>query len=48
MFIFHTHLVLKTCGETTLLVAIQPLLDLARDYCGFDVVDVRIEFCLQD
>ena len=41
MFVFRTHLVLKTCGETTLLHAIQPLLGLARDYCGFDVVDVR-------
>ncbi|CAF1034742.1 unnamed protein product, partial [Adineta ricciae] len=39
MFVFRTHLVLKTCGETTLLHAIQPLLGLARDYCGFDVVD---------
>ncbi len=41
MFIFRTHFVLKTCGETTLLHAVQPILELARDYCGFDNVDVR-------
>ena len=41
MFVFRTHFVLKTCGETTLLHAVQPMLELARDYCGFDLVDVR-------
>jgi len=41
MFIFRTHFVLKTCGETTLLHAVQPILELARDYCEFDSVDVR-------
>jgi hypothetical protein len=44
MFIFRTHFVLKTCGETTLLHAVQPILDLARAYCEFDVVDVRRRF----
>jgi S-adenosylmethionine decarboxylase len=44
MFIFRTHFVLKTCGETTLLHAVEPMLGLARDYCGFDIVDVRIHF----
>jgi S-adenosylmethionine decarboxylase len=39
MFVFRTHFVLKTCGETTLLHAVQAILDLARDYCGFDIVD---------
>ncbi|UJR14976.1 hypothetical protein I4U23_001955 [Adineta vaga] len=39
MFVFSTHLVLKTCGETTLLHAVQPLLRLARDYCELDTVD---------
>ena len=41
MFIFRTHFVLKTCGETTLLHAVQPVLALASEYCGFDAVDVR-------
>ena len=41
MFIFRTHFVLKTCGETTLLHAVQPMLELAREYCGFDSADVR-------
>ncbi|CAF3665274.1 unnamed protein product, partial [Adineta steineri] len=39
MFIFRSHFVLKTCGETTLLHAVQPMLGLARDYCGFDTID---------
>ncbi|CAF1203527.1 unnamed protein product [Adineta ricciae] len=39
MFVFQTHFILKTCGETTLLHAVQPMLDLARDYCGLDIVD---------
>jgi S-adenosylmethionine decarboxylase len=39
MFIFQTHFILKTCGETTLLHAVQPMLELARDCCGLDVVD---------
>ncbi|CAF3551021.1 unnamed protein product [Adineta steineri] len=39
MFVFQTHFILKTCGETTLLHAVQPMLELAREYCGFDVVD---------
>jgi S-adenosylmethionine decarboxylase len=39
MFIFRSHFVLKTCGETTLLHAVQPVMELARDYCGFDIVD---------
>lgn len=41
MFVFRTHFVLKTCGETTLLHAVQPIMELARDYCDLDVVDVR-------
>lgn len=42
MFIFRTHFVLKTCGETTLLHAVQPMIELAREYCQFDAIDVRI------
>ena len=41
MFVFRSYFVLKTCGETTLLHAVQPILELAREYCGFDIVDVR-------
>ncbi len=40
MFIFRTHFVLKTCGETTLLHAVRPMLELAQNYCEFDIVDV--------
>lgn len=39
MFIFRTHFVLKTCGETTLLHAVQPMIELAREYCQFDAID---------
>lgn len=41
MFVFQSHFVLKTCGETTLLHAVKPMLSLARDYCGLDIVDVK-------
>lgn len=41
MFVFQTHFILKTCGETTLLHAVKPMLELAREYADFDVVDVR-------
>jgi len=41
MFIFQSHFILKTCGETTLLHAVQPMLELAQVYCQFDVVDVK-------
>jgi S-adenosylmethionine decarboxylase len=41
MFVFRSHFVLKTCGETTLLHAVQPILELARNYCEFDLVDVK-------
>ncbi len=44
MIIFRTHFVLKTCGETTLLHAVQPIMEFARDYCGFDTVDVGRNF----
>ncbi len=40
MFVFRSHFILKTCGETILLHAVQPMLELAREYCGFDIVDV--------
>jgi len=40
MFVFQTHFILKTCGETTLLHAVKPMLDLAREYASFDLVDV--------
>jgi len=46
MFIFRTHFVLKTCGETTLLHAVQPMIELAREYCQFDNIDVRIRHFL--
>ena len=34
MFVYPFKIVLKTCGTTTLLKAIHPILNLARDECG--------------
>lgn len=39
MFVFRDHFVLKTCGETTLLHAVEPMVNYAREYCGLDHVD---------
>jgi len=41
MFITRNRFILKTCGKTTLLAAIKPLLELVYEKCGFDVILVR-------
>jgi S-adenosylmethionine decarboxylase len=41
LFVAKRRLVLKTCGNTTPLKCINNLIDLARIYAGFDVVEVR-------
>ncbi|XP_032877882.1 S-adenosylmethionine decarboxylase proenzyme isoform X2 [Amblyraja radiata] len=38
MFVSKRRFILKTCGTTLLLQALEPLLDLAREYCGFDSI----------
>ncbi|XP_076371770.1 S-adenosylmethionine decarboxylase proenzyme-like isoform X2 [Tachypleus tridentatus] len=38
MFVSKSHFILKTCGSTTLLRAVQPLLYLVQEYTGFDEV----------
>ncbi|XP_038077613.1 S-adenosylmethionine decarboxylase proenzyme-like [Patiria miniata] len=35
MFLSKERFILKTCGTTTLLSAIEPILKLAKDFCGF-------------
>ncbi|XP_041355102.1 S-adenosylmethionine decarboxylase proenzyme-like [Gigantopelta aegis] len=41
MFVTQKRFILKTCGRTTLLSAISPLVKLVREKCGFDkVVDI--------
>lgn len=41
MFIYKDRIILKTCGQTTLLNCIEPLLYLAREVAGFDeILDV--------
>lgn len=41
MFIYKDRVIIKTCGQTTLLNCIEPLLYLAREYAGFDeILDV--------
>ncbi|XP_060605951.1 S-adenosylmethionine decarboxylase proenzyme 1-like isoform X2 [Ruditapes philippinarum] len=38
MFVTERRFILKTCGTTTLLLAIEPLLKLVKEKCGFDNV----------
>uniref|UniRef100_A0A8C7Y6J4 adenosylmethionine decarboxylase n=1 Tax=Oryzias sinensis TaxID=183150 RepID=A0A8C7Y6J4_9TELE len=39
MFVSKRRFILKTCGTTLLLQALVPLLELAREYCGFDSIE---------
>uniref|UniRef100_A0A8C2IU53 adenosylmethionine decarboxylase n=1 Tax=Cyprinus carpio TaxID=7962 RepID=A0A8C2IU53_CYPCA len=39
MFVSNRRFILKTCGTTLLLQALVPLLELAREYCGFDAIE---------
>jgi len=45
MFITRNRFILKTCGKTTLLAAIKPLLELVYEKCGFDIILVDYHFC---
>lgn len=48
MFVSKRRFILKTCGTTLLLQALVPLLELAREYCGFDAIEVtqsRLRSC---
>jgi S-adenosylmethionine decarboxylase len=38
MFVTKDRFILKTCGSTTLLYCVQPLLKLVRENVGFDSV----------
>jgi S-adenosylmethionine decarboxylase len=38
LFVSDNRVVMKTCGSTSLLAAIEPLMELAKRYCGLDVV----------
>ncbi|KAJ1911026.1 spermidine resistance protein [Mycoemilia scoparia] len=39
LFVFPHKLILKTCGTTTLLYAVQKILDISRELCGLTSVD---------
>jgi hypothetical protein len=41
MFIAKTRLILKTCGQTTLLYSIKPLIKLAEEECGLTEIQVK-------
>lgn len=38
LFIAKNRFILKTCGKTTLLAAVGPVLELVREKCGFDII----------
>lgn len=38
MFVYPHKIILKTCGTTTLLLAVSRLLEIAKSYCGFEKV----------
>ena len=40
MFISKTRIILKTCGTTTLLHALKPLIKLADQECGLTIIQV--------
>ena len=42
MFVSRERLILKTCGQTTLLCCIKPLLELAKTECGLS--NVRVQY----
>jgi len=42
MFVTRNRFILKTCGKTTLLAAIKPLLELVYEKCGFDIILVHM------
>jgi len=39
LFVNKQRLLLKTCGTTTLLEAVQPFIEAAQKYCGFDAIE---------
>jgi S-adenosylmethionine decarboxylase len=39
MFVSKKRFILKTCGQTTLLYAVKPLMQLVKEKCHFDVVE---------
>ena len=44
MFVSKNRFILKTCGQTTLLKAIEPLMTLSKTKCGMDCVVVDTHF----
>ena len=42
MFVTSKRFILKTCGKTTLLHAVKPLLSLVQQETGMDVVEVNL------
>ena len=43
MFVSKNRFILKTCGRTSLLHAVEPLLSLVHNECDMDRVDVSLQ-----
>ena len=39
LFVSQRRILLKTCGTTTLLEAVQPIIEAANNVCGFDAIE---------
>ena len=44
MFVTKNRFILKTCGTTTLLLAVKELIKMVKEDCGFDKVNVSNVF----
>ena len=42
LFVNKQRLLLKTCGTTTLLESVRPIIEAAYKFCGFDAIEVSL------
>ncbi len=46
LFINKQRLLIKTCGTTTLLESVQPIVEAAFKFCGFDAIQVSFNLLI--